>query len=126
VLQQELQGFRAASGLQYAKAGILKGRGRRHADDDFVLHNQDCGLGFGALHAMTSSRRPEGSIFSLNFNYLQNLSPYPARGERQKSRSGHRLDAHLGQRGVALALQDHGNPDSHVSFRNIWIRRLAE
>jgi hypothetical protein len=27
---------------------------------------------------------------------------------------------------LPLALQDHGNPDSHVSFRNIWIRRLAE
>jgi hypothetical protein len=25
---------------------------------------------------------------------------------------------------LPLALQDHGNPDSHVSFRNIWIRRL--
>ena len=24
---------------------------------------------------------------------------------------------------LPLALQDHGNPDSHVSFRNIWIRR---
>jgi len=27
---------------------------------------------------------------------------------------------------LPLALQDHGNPDSHVSFRNIWIRRLRE
>jgi hypothetical protein len=26
---------------------------------------------------------------------------------------------------LPLALQDHGNPDSHVSFRNIWIRRLG-
>jgi hypothetical protein len=26
---------------------------------------------------------------------------------------------------LPLALQDHGNPDSHVSFRNIWIRRLS-
>jgi hypothetical protein len=26
---------------------------------------------------------------------------------------------------LPLALQDHGNPDSHVSFRNIWVRRLA-
>jgi len=25
---------------------------------------------------------------------------------------------------LPLALQDHGNPDSHVSFRNIWVRRL--
>jgi len=25
---------------------------------------------------------------------------------------------------LPLAIQDHGNPDSHVSFRNIWIRRL--
>ncbi|HJS45983.1 MAG TPA: DUF1080 domain-containing protein [Rhizomicrobium sp.] len=25
---------------------------------------------------------------------------------------------------LPLALQDHGNPDSHVSFRNIWIKRL--
>jgi hypothetical protein len=25
---------------------------------------------------------------------------------------------------LPLALQDHGNPDSHVSFRNIWIRKL--
>jgi hypothetical protein len=25
---------------------------------------------------------------------------------------------------LPLALQDHGNPNSHVSFRNIWIRRL--
>lgn len=25
---------------------------------------------------------------------------------------------------LPLALQDHGNPDSRVSFRNIWIRRL--
>ncbi len=25
---------------------------------------------------------------------------------------------------LPLALQDHGNPDSHVSFRNVWIRRL--
>jgi len=27
---------------------------------------------------------------------------------------------------LPLALQDHGNPDSHVSFRNIWIRRLKD
>jgi len=27
---------------------------------------------------------------------------------------------------LPLALQDHGNPDSHVSFRNVWIRRLSE
>jgi hypothetical protein len=27
---------------------------------------------------------------------------------------------------LPLALQDHGNPDSHVSFRNIWIRRLND
>ncbi len=27
---------------------------------------------------------------------------------------------------LPLALQDHGNPDSHVSFRNVWIRRLAD
>jgi hypothetical protein len=26
---------------------------------------------------------------------------------------------------LPLALQDHGNPESHVSFRNIWIRRLS-
>ncbi len=26
---------------------------------------------------------------------------------------------------LPLALQDHGNPDSHVSFRNVWIRRLS-
>jgi len=26
---------------------------------------------------------------------------------------------------LPLALQDHGNPDSHVSFRNIWIKRLS-
>lgn len=26
---------------------------------------------------------------------------------------------------LPLALQDHGNPDSRVSFRNIWIRRLS-
>lgn len=26
---------------------------------------------------------------------------------------------------LPLALQDHGNPESHVSFRNIWIRRLG-
>ena len=25
---------------------------------------------------------------------------------------------------LPLALQDHGNPDSHVSFRNIWVKRL--
>jgi hypothetical protein len=25
---------------------------------------------------------------------------------------------------LPLALQDHGNPDSHVSFRNVWVRRL--
>ena len=25
---------------------------------------------------------------------------------------------------LPLALQDHGNPDSHVAFRNIWIKRL--
>jgi hypothetical protein len=25
---------------------------------------------------------------------------------------------------LPLALQDHGNKDSHVSFRNIWVRRL--
>lgn len=25
---------------------------------------------------------------------------------------------------LPLALQDHGNPDSHVSFRNIWVRRI--
>jgi len=25
---------------------------------------------------------------------------------------------------LPLALQDHGNPNSHVSFRNIWVRRL--
>ena len=25
---------------------------------------------------------------------------------------------------LPLTLQDHGNPDSHVSFRNVWIRRL--
>jgi Domain of Unknown Function (DUF1080) len=27
---------------------------------------------------------------------------------------------------LPLTLQDHGNPDSHVSFRNVWIRRLGE
>ncbi|HET7083179.1 MAG TPA: DUF1080 domain-containing protein [Rhizomicrobium sp.] len=27
---------------------------------------------------------------------------------------------------LPLALQDHGNPDSHVSFRNIWIKRLTK
>jgi len=27
---------------------------------------------------------------------------------------------------LPLALQDHGNPDSHVSFRNIWIRKLGD
>jgi len=27
---------------------------------------------------------------------------------------------------LPLALQDHGNPDSHVSFRNVWIRRLKD
>jgi hypothetical protein len=26
---------------------------------------------------------------------------------------------------LPLALQDHGNIESHVSFRNIWVRRLA-
>jgi hypothetical protein len=26
---------------------------------------------------------------------------------------------------LPLALQDHGNPESHVSFRNIWVRRLS-
>jgi hypothetical protein len=26
---------------------------------------------------------------------------------------------------LPLALQDHGNVESHVSFRNIWVRRLA-
>ena len=26
---------------------------------------------------------------------------------------------------LPLTLQDHGNPDSHVSFRNVWIRRLS-
>jgi hypothetical protein len=26
---------------------------------------------------------------------------------------------------LPLALQDHGNPNSHVSFRNIWVRRLS-
>ncbi len=26
---------------------------------------------------------------------------------------------------LPLALQDHGNKDSHVSFRNIWVRRLT-
>jgi hypothetical protein len=25
---------------------------------------------------------------------------------------------------LPLALQDHGNPDSHVDFRNVWVRRL--
>ncbi len=27
---------------------------------------------------------------------------------------------------LPLALQDHGNPESHVSFRNVWVRRLPE
>ena len=27
---------------------------------------------------------------------------------------------------LPLTLQDHGNPDSHVSFRNVWIRRLSQ
>ena len=26
---------------------------------------------------------------------------------------------------LPLAIQDHGNPESRVSFRNIWVRRLA-
>ena len=64
--RQDVQGFGAVSCLQHQKSLILKGCDRRHADEDFIFHDQDCLAECGVPHVSISPENPQRSVFPGN------------------------------------------------------------